>query len=227
VTETDEGVDIETGAVRVNARPQAAFRAAPSNPLVGDVMTFSSTSDDPDGPIQQAWDTDADGQFDDGTGAVATRTFSRPGTYTIALLVVDDRGVRAVASGQVRVVARPLASLRFLDATVAIAGRLKAGGADVTLLRVSAPAGARVVVKCFGKGKGCPGKRIQTRVLKRDQTRFRRFERNLAAGARITVAITMDGFIGRFTRFKIRAGKAPKRTDLCLHPGTRKPSACT
>jgi hypothetical protein len=37
----------------------------------------------------------------------------------------------------------------------------------------------------------------------------------------------MDGFIGRFTRFKIRAGKAPKRTDLCLHPGTRKPSACT
>ena len=226
VTETGGGFDIAEGTVRVNAPPQASFRATPTNPVAGDTVTFSSTSADADGPITQEWDTDGDGQFDDAVGAVATRSFAQVGSYSVALRVTDDRGARAISTGRVNVAPRPPALTRLLGASVQIAGRTMRDGAVITLLRVRAPVGAKATVRCVGEGKGCPAKKTQAKVLKRDQGRFKRFERPLKAGAKVTVKVTMEGFIGRHVRFKVRSGKPPKRTDLCLQPGAKKPSAC-
>src|SRR5215210_3442334 len=87
-----------------NEAPNASFTYSPASPRVRENVTFSSTSSDPDGSIaSQAWDLDNDGQFDDGTGATASRSFDKKGSYVVRLRVTDDQGATAVASRTVTV----------------------------------------------------------------------------------------------------------------------------
>src|SRR3954463_6678300 len=61
-----------------DAPPVAAFTFTPDSPLTGGAVTFTSQSADPDGgtlALQQSWDLDGDGQYDDATGRTATATF--------------------------------------------------------------------------------------------------------------------------------------------------------
>ncbi len=227
VTEAGGGVDIATATVIVNAPPQASFRASPSQPHAGDEVTLSSTSSDADGPIDQAWDTDGDGAFDDAAGAVATRRFTTAGSYTVRLRVTDDRGASAVHTGRIGVaeaeVALPVLSPpTVIGATIQIAGRTTRRGARITRLRVRTLAGARVTVKCARKG--CPA-RSRSGTARRRWLRFKRFQRNLRAGVRLTVIVRKSGYIGRYVRFKIRRKRSPTRVDRCLEPGKR-PTRC-
>jgi PKD repeat protein len=99
-----------------NRAPAAAFGVSPAAAIVGDTVTFTSTSTDPDGDLMTfAWALDQDGLFNDGTGASAQKAFSAPGTYSIALQVTDSRGAVSTATGQVKVVADapPKASFGF------------------------------------------------------------------------------------------------------------------
>jgi large repetitive protein len=233
VTETGGGDDVEQGTLTVNAPPQASFNIAPPSPFTGDTVTFSSTSSDPDGSFSQAWDTDNDGQFDDSAGAVASRSFGSPGPYTVRLLVVDSKGATSVATGRVDVRARPVPPpqpapppppLRVLaGVTTRIAGGPTKNGALIRALTVRAPKGATVTAIC--KGRHCPAKKKVVRSKGR-LLHLRAFERRLRAGTKISVSVTLDGFIGKQTVFTIRRGKAPKRVDLCLQPGAKRPSAC-
>ncbi len=85
VTDT-QGFDIATAPVAVNAPPSAAFRVSPTQPYVGDAVSFASVSGDPDGPLPtEAWDLDGDGQYDDATGKTASRTFTTAGAHTVRL----------------------------------------------------------------------------------------------------------------------------------------------
>jgi YD repeat-containing protein len=104
-----------------NRAPAAAFSVDPVSPSTGDAVTFTSTSTDPDGPIaSQQWDLDNDGQFDDGTGVTASRTFTKAGTYTIRLQATDTDGMSSVASQVVTVGGRPpVASFTVSPQTVA------------------------------------------------------------------------------------------------------------
>src|SRR5206468_3722242 len=93
---TDDAGDSTTFTKQItigNRPPTAAFAAAP-NPLpTGSTVTFTSSSSDPDGTIaSQAWDLNGDGKFDDGTAAIASRSFDSPGSYTVSLKVTDDDG---------------------------------------------------------------------------------------------------------------------------------------
>jgi PKD repeat protein len=230
VTEGPQGgFDIVVQTIEVNAPPDASFRIAPASPLAGDPVTLSSTASDPDGPLAgQDWDLDADGQFDDASGAVASRSFAVAGTYRVALRVTDAKGATRVATGDVRVAGRPLPppppGPRVLPGVaIQISGRTTPKGARVTMLKVRAPKGARVKVTCTGKR--CP-KRSVTRKVKNGQLRFKVFERRLRAGIRITVVVSMDGFVSRYTRFTIRRGRPPSRADRCVAPGATKPTAC-
>jgi hypothetical protein len=102
---------------------------------------------------------------------------------------------------------------------VRLKGRLSRGGADITLLRVSAPRGAAVRVRCTGPS--CPLRRTTHRP-----GRIKSLERHLRAGTRITVRVTSSGFIGKYVRIAIRDGRAPARRDACLLPGSRRPRSC-
>lgn len=106
---------------------------------------------------------------------------------------------------------------------VRIAGVVLPRGALVTILSVRGPVGARVFVQC--SGRGCPSRSVArtstTRLL-----RLRRFERRLPAGVTLELFVRQAGRIGKYTRFTIRAGKAPARLDRCLVPGRTRPVMC-
>jgi len=88
-------------------------------------------------------------------------------------------------------------------------------------------AGSTLRMTC--SGKGCPF-RTKTRKL----TRNRRKQvianplRNarLRPGARFEVRVTKPATIGPVTRYTVRLRKPPKRADLCIAPGAKKPSRC-
>lgn len=96
---------------------------------------------------------------------------------------------------------------------VRMKGRLTVEGANVQLLSVRSPRAARIAVSC--RGRGCPATRW-SRSARTRLTRIARFERNLRAGVALTITVTRDGYIGKHTRFVIRRGAPPLRSDRCL-----------
>ena len=52
-------------------------------------------------------------------------------------------------------------------------------------------------------------------------------QRHLRGETVVDVSITRADAIGKFTRFVIRAGKAPLRSDLCIAPGASSPVRCS
>jgi len=96
-----------------------------------------------------------------------------------------------------------------------------------TLLAVrQLPSGGVVDVRC--RGGGCPfsanrikAKPGQTRVVLTNLFRGRQ----LRAGAVLEVRVSAPQTIGRVERFQIRNGQAPKRSVLCLPPGSNAPKA--
>jgi hypothetical protein len=105
---------------------------------------------------------------------------------------------------------------------VRIRGRLTRRGAHVRLLTVTAPKGARIAVRC--QGRGCPRSRwAGTASL----VHVAPFERVLRAGVRLTIAVTRPGYVGKHTVIVLRRGKPPARRDRCLYPGDARPRSCT
>jgi hypothetical protein len=106
---------------------------------------------------------------------------------------------------------------------VRIRGRLTRRGARITLMTVHAPRGARIAVRC--RGRGCPTRTWRHRTRKA-LTRVSMFPRTVRAGTRLVVTVAKDGRIGKHTVIVIRRGKAPLRYDRCLVPGASRPEAC-
>jgi len=81
--------------VIANQNPVADFTWSPSSsghPQAGEIVTFTSTSYDPDGYIDiWAWDFDYP-SGDDAHGEVVTHVYTEPGTYDVKLWVRDNDG---------------------------------------------------------------------------------------------------------------------------------------
>ncbi len=224
VTEVGGGFAIVTGTVVVNAPPSAALRVSSANPFVGEAVTVSSTAVDPDGPIvSHTWDLDGDGQFDDAAGPVVSKSYSTAGRRTVHLRVTDSKGAVATASGAIDVRTRPAAAFSVFKVQLGVA--FGETFTDVIRLRVRAPAGTMLTVRCKGKGKGCPKRVVKSRSKGR-LIRFKALERRLRPGAKLIVTGTKAGFIGEQTTYTIRAGREPKRVDRCLMPGAKKATRC-
>lgn len=218
-------------ALAADQRPQAFFSFSPQDPRAGQPVRFESASCDPDGRlVRQAWDLDGDGAYDDAEGPVATREFQGSGSHTVGLEVtaaggVTDRQRRTVMVNTEYALPRP-DSTRLMSPypVVRLAGRLTGSGARVRVLSVlRAPVCALVEVTC--RGSSCPVRRASGYVGS-GPLRFRRFERRLRAGTVLTVRISKNALIGKFTEFQIREDIAPKRRDRCLRPGEKKGSPC-
>jgi PKD repeat protein len=234
-------------SVQQNRAPVVSLSASPATPAVGAPVTFTATASDPDGTVAAIdWDIDGDGQFDDGTGAVVTRSFGISGSRVVSVRATDNAGVATIAfrtlevtgssegqsgagaAGGSPTAAASSAKLPMLNPfpVVRIRGVILRGFARLSLLSIKAPTGARVRVICHGGG--CPKKKsVVLRVASgTSSVRVRSLERRLRAGAVIEVFVTAPGRIGKYARITIRAHAAPARRDLCLQPGKSKPVAC-
>lgn len=222
---SDQGTQTRIVTVR-NRPPVAAFTYAPGAPVSGDTVVLTSISADPDGPIvAQAWDLDGDGAFDDGQGPTASIRFPAAGAYPLRLLVTDRDGAASVAGHAIEVAA-PAA--RFINPfpIVRMVGAIGHRGTRIKEIVVRVPPGGRVRIRC--RGGGCPPAARRTRgALVARNLHVRRFaRRTLRPRAVVRVWVTKAGAIGKYTRFRIRAGKPPSRIDRCLMPGSERPVRC-
>src|SRR5262245_17591872 len=229
---TPAKTDLASHTVTIgDSPPVASFGWSPANPRQNDPVTFSSTSTDPDGTITDlTWDLNGDGNFDNGAGPTAMRSFSTPGSYVVSLRATDDRGQVSFSSQAVTVAPAPLVPVTHqFEGTrlmspfpiVRVAGRILPGGAAIKLLVVHAPTGAKVSIRC--DGRGCP---FVKSVRMAGLVRVRGLERRLRAGVTVRVFVTKRGLIGKYTRIRIRGGKAPVRADRCLPPASWTPTKC-
>jgi Putative metal-binding motif len=101
-----------------------------------------------------------------------------------------------------------------------------------TLLRSlivrNAPAGARIVLRC--EGRGCPFDRARRRTVPRDLARMmlhRGFDgARLRTGTRLTLSITAQETIGRTYTYTVKRAALPDGRIVCRAPGARRGRAC-
>ena len=212
---SNDAVDFVT--VLQDKPPVVNFSASPAAPAVGTSVTFTATASDPDGTVAAIdWDIDGDGQFNDGTGAVVTRSFGAPGSRIVSVRATDNAGVATIAFRTIEVTgstsgssqgqpgpaaaaggaptssassAKQLAMLTPFP-IVRIRGVIHRASARLSLLSIKAPQGARVKVICHGGG--CPKKKsVVLRVASgKSSVRVRSLERRLRSGAVIEVFVT-------------------------------------
>ncbi len=108
---------------------------------------------------------------------------------------------------------------------VQMGGIVARAGAFLNVMRVvNVPKRAKVNVRC--RGRTCPFKSRNIKVRKKRATVTKLLKRPLFLGTVIEVRVTRKGYVGKYTRFKIRSNRAPARTDLCIYPGKSKPRKC-
>lgn len=99
--------------------PHASFTTSPSNPVAGQTATFDgSASSDPDGDTitSYLWNF-GDGAAKTTTTPTATHVFTKAGTFTAMLTVVDDHG-NASAPASEKIVVVPATSVPVARFTV-------------------------------------------------------------------------------------------------------------
>jgi Trypsin/PKD domain len=109
------GVYVRLGAPQLNSwvggpRPTASFTASGQN--LGATVTLTSTSANTEGRTFNSllWDLDADGQYDDASGATVSHTFLTSGTVQVGLLASETFGDWATTRQTIRINRPPVAS---------------------------------------------------------------------------------------------------------------------
>ena len=232
------------------APPVYDFAVAPAVPVVGQTATFTASG--LKGKDTVSWDFNNDGVLD-ATGAGVQHVFATAGQRIVLMRVTNDEGeARDVAksvlvdpapAGQVPVpaptgfvlvrpvpvptlIGGPTAGLALMSPfpIVRIVGNFTSWGATVRVLAVrNAPRGARVTVRC--RGRGCPV-RSRSRAMPSGRMRLRFLERGLRAGVLIRVFVTQPGKIGKYTSFRIRRARPPLRRDGCVVSRAARPQRC-
>lgn len=172
------------------------------------------------------------------TGATCTTTYVSTGTRAITARYLGDGNFDPSPSSPrtARVVARARVA-----STMQWSFSFTPAYARVVALMLNGAAHTRVLVTCHGGG--CPFARrvfpttVRTRCRRKKHGRCRQTTRSLrtlnlahpfggrqlAAGARIAIAITRPGWIGKYYAFTIRPGSTPRIQISCLAPGATRP----
>jgi len=100
VTDSEELNDTTSKIVTVVEKPTANFTYSPSNPYVGDTITFNaSNSYDIDGYIvSYLWDFDDESPILNTTDPIVTYTYSAGGNYEVTLTVIDNDNLNDTTS---------------------------------------------------------------------------------------------------------------------------------
>jgi hypothetical protein len=209
------------------APPAASFQWFPPIPNTGENVSLVSSSTDPASPITSfAWALTPSGPFLTAKPVLVT-SFSSPGGHVVRLRVTDGSGLASVATETITVKSSPLVLMQPFP-IVRIAGSETRSGAHISLLSAEAPSGSRITVRC--KGRGCPVKSANRVAVSSKAgpipVSFRAFERSLRSGVTLEVLVYKSGEIGKYTRFVVRRGRLPQRSDVCLDPARLEPLVC-
>ncbi len=215
----------DTTAAAPTAGPTAAFTWYPAHPHTGEQVTLVSGATDAVSPITSyAWNTS--GSAFAAGGQSRTTTFDTPGHHQVQLRVTDGAGLSSVASEQIPVTYPLLAPFPLVRiVTTGTRGRVR-----LTLLSVQAPVGAVITVSCIGKA--CPLRseshavKSRTKGARTVTIAFRGFERSLSPGVVLQIRVVAAGKIGKYTRFAIRRGRLPLRSDACVSSTEPRPVSC-
>jgi PKD repeat protein len=206
--------------VGANIRPEASFRFGPSDPKVGQEVTFTSTSDDADDRIaKHEWDFDFDGRYD-AQGRVVNRTFKKAGRRQVVLRVTDSRGATETTSQTLTIRRKPLKPP--VDVKRSLGYIRQDWGITFVALIVKVPAKTKVKVSC--KGRGCPRSTFTKRSkAKRAKLRFTQLKGAVRAGAKITVVTTRKGHVPAYDTYLVRGGnRSPLLREGCKPPGAKR-----
>jgi len=159
VCDDADACDEETFTVDVTEAPPAltAVIEGPATTDEGTDAVFSAANSTGSGPLTFAWDTDGDGEYDDGTGPSVTVPASTHGSITIGLRVTDAGGDRTTTTHRltVRNVAPVLDSipdqLIAHDGELAVAGSFVDPGANTWTATIDDGSGPRPLT-LTGKG---------------------------------------------------------------------------
>jgi PKD repeat protein len=90
------------------APPTATFTITPEEPVVGENITFTSTSEDPNGSniVRWVWNFGDETTLDETTPTI-THTYGSAGEYTVILTVVDDLGISSYSTKNLTVMIPP------------------------------------------------------------------------------------------------------------------------
>jgi PKD domain len=220
------------------------FTVAPATPTVGLAASYQAVLSPEDRNATIEWDFDGDpGHVFEAAGASVAHVYRTPGEKQVTMRAFREgkgKGGKFDVVVTKTIYVNPLVATPHTDPApknvdqatllmtpfpiVRIAGRLLPRGALVRVLVVTAPRGAVVTALC--RGTGCPLRPIRRRSHGRP-VRIRGLERRLAARTRLEILVRQRGLVGKYTRFRIRAGgRAPLRADRCLLPGRRTPVDC-
>jgi hypothetical protein len=133
-------------------------------------------------------------------------------SYTIQL------GGANGAGGMLEFLFDYLVKPKRLHAEATLTAQPLAGGVRIVNLVVDAPSKARVVVRC---SRGCRPQAQTARALA-----FARLRGTvLSSGSALKIYVTANREVGAYIEYKIRRGNVVK-SQLCLPPGSLKPSPC-
>ena len=221
------GPESTAALVQAPTGPVASFAFFPSAPHIGEPISLVSSSTDSASPITAfAWDLAGTGVFASG-GSTISASFSTSGNHLVRLHVTDANGLSSVAAETIPVTSPPLPLIQPFP-IVRILTSVTGAGVRVKLLTVQAPAGARITVKC--NGRGCPvrsqGGMTGSGKAHTASVEFRKFERLLPPGVILEVRVFKAGETGKYTRFTVRRHRLPTRLDSCVGPAGGIPVAC-
>jgi hypothetical protein len=172
-------------------------------------------------------------------GATCTVTYHAAGGHKISADYLGDANFTGSLSPAeaVNVVAPPANALRAITSTMQWTFYYSPSYTKVLALVINGAAGNRVVVNC--RGHGCPFAKRSARVSnsRRCSSQQRACQtprgtmdltpefRNkmLKVGARIAIALTRPGWVGKYYSFVVRAGQGPRVRIRCLAPGRSTP----
>ena len=107
MTDNRGGTDTAAITIKAHHAPVARF-SGKSVAVLGEGLTFTSTSSDDNGIASQAWDMDGDGVFER-TGSQESTSFGTTGPHKVSLRVTDTLGAVSTTSLTVRVHRAPTA----------------------------------------------------------------------------------------------------------------------
>lgn len=130
------------------------------------------------------------------------------------------RSDSCVAERDLRPVRCPASALLSPFPVVRIVGRTTRRGVKISRMTVRAQVGTYIVTRCVGPARACPYRERTSQLpgyVGRTRTvHVRGLERSFRAGVVLRVYVIENGKIGKYTRFRIRRGRAPARSDRCV-----------